>query len=97
MPEATKPVKCPSCSHEFQVVAMAMVPDSQRMSMELTRDDTGPWSVKTLGETLLGYEKLMRSVAKDLDTRLVVMVETIHMTEATVRFDFILTVPKTAK
>lgn len=82
-------VKCPHCEQSFPVALAAYVPDEQRMSIEIGHKS--PFiSARTLGETMSNMNDLLIAVAKDIGSKVAVMVESCELSNGKATINFII-------
>lgn len=69
-------IKCPSCKEESDYAFVANVPDQQVMYMSIKYESRNI-SAKTLSGFIGNTEKLLKSVAEDIGSKVEVFVESI--------------------
>jgi hypothetical protein len=86
------PLKCPKCTHEFQVTAQAVIPAIQKLRMTLKQMEGSPgMSAETVGKSILNFQKLMSAVAKDIGAKIHVFVTEISYRDGTLEVEFLMT------
>lgn len=82
-------VTCPHCQCAFNVEPRIIIPEEQRLSVEMTMENEH-FSAKTLGGVISSIDKLMKSVAKDAGGKVEMMVEGLQKDGKTLRLDFVI-------
>lgn len=82
-------VTCPHCSKNFNLEARIVIPDEQRLSMEITSEGEH-FSAKTLGGIVTEMDQLMKAVARDAGGKVETMVEGLSKTGSTIRLEFVI-------
>lgn len=90
MSESKQPkLTCPHCSKEIHYVTAAHVPEKQVMSMRL-ESATGHFSAKTLGATIVEFDKLLKAVARDVGGKVEVFIDSLEKDDKSLTVGFMI-------
>lgn len=88
-------IKCPSCEHGFNVELKALVPESQRLVMELTKGDGCEFfDAKTISGVIAETAKLLRATAREVGYPVEVFVSEMGVDPAKARIEFLIVRPE---
>lgn len=82
-------ITCPACSHAFKMEARSIIPDEQRLSLEITTE-TGYLCAKTLAGVISEFDKLNKAIAKDAGCKVETMIENFVRNGNALRIDFVI-------
>ena len=71
-------IECPKCKESFPVVARAIIPKEQELSISLTSENE-MFCAKTIGSVISNMEKLQRGVAENMGMKVVVFIKSIDL------------------
>ena len=80
---------CPSCSTEHDVSMKSMVPDEQRITLELKRADHELFDATTIGGVIVQTEKLLTATAKSIGENVTVFVSGLRLEPGSASIDLI--------
>ena len=81
-------MKCPHCEREIHVTAYAMIPEEQRITLELTRKE-GLFSADTIAGVLENFDKAMKCTARDIGGKVCVFISDVRCSEQSMSIDFV--------
>lgn len=90
MRKTTNPkLMCPHCSKEIHCVTAVHIPEKQVMSMRL-ESATGHFSAKTLGATIVEFDKLLKAVARDVGGKVEVFIDSLEKDDESLTVGFMI-------
>lgn len=88
-------VKCPHCSQDFWVDAVAVIPDEQKTTMTITYESPFT-SAEAIGKAIQDYAKALKAVAKSSGVPVTVFVSNMTCATGSIAVEFLIAAIKPA-